>query len=51
MVVDNLNLQGIAFRPHEAHPVLVVDPDAVLARAITLQSLQPIPGKRGKVPE
>jgi hypothetical protein len=31
VVIDNFDLKSIATSPQETHPVLIVDPDAVLA--------------------
>ena len=40
MVIHDLNITGTVIRPTEAHAPLVVDPDAVLPLAITLQRLK-----------
>lgn len=40
MVVDNFNVDRLADLPHEADPILIVDPDAVLAGTIAFESLQ-----------
>jgi len=42
VVINNFNITGIAASPHKAHAPLVTDADAVLALAVTLQSLKPI---------
>jgi hypothetical protein len=44
MVIDDLDLLRSAFRPDKAYPVLVVDPNAVLAAPPTLKQLQAISG-------
>jgi hypothetical protein len=51
MVIHDLDLVGISFTPFEADAPLVVDPDAVLARAITAEFLEPIPRRDPKVLE
>jgi hypothetical protein len=35
MIVDNFDFIRLTAGPDEAHPVLIVNPDAVLANAIT----------------
>lgn len=40
VVIDYLDVVGVAVAPHEAHPPLVVDADRVLARPVPLQGLQ-----------
>ena len=42
MVIGNLNLAGVAIRPYETNPELVVDTNAVLSTAIALERLQPV---------
>lgn len=49
MVVHNLNLKRIGVNPAEADAPLVVDPNAVLARAITREGLQTIAWNRSQV--
>ncbi len=39
----------ISCAPPEANAPLIVDPNAVLPRSITLELLQPIPGRYAKV--
>ena len=39
VVVHDLNLGWTELCPDKAHPVLIVDPNAILPAAITLQSL------------
>ena len=51
VIVDNLDIVGVASDPPEAHPPLIVDPDAVLPRSIPTQLLQPIPGRHPEVLE
>jgi hypothetical protein len=43
VVIDDLDILGARARPPKAHAVLVVDANAVLARPITVQRLEPIP--------
>ena len=42
MVVYNLDFGCVPFGPHEADPVLIVDPDTVLPFAVALQGFQVI---------
>ena len=42
MVVDYLNVDRTRFRPSEADPILVVDPDAVLTLTVSPERLQAI---------
>src|SRR3954447_483473 len=43
VVVDDLDLVSVPIAPLEADPPLVVDTDAVLARPLAAQALQPVP--------
>ena len=45
MIVDDLDVVGIAVTPTKANPPLVVDPDAVLSFAVASQGLQSIAGR------
>src|SRR5262245_58739344 len=49
VVVDDLDVMGVALSPNEADPPLVVDPDAVLARPVRRQRLQPVAGRHREV--
>ena len=49
MVIDDLNVVCVAIPPSEADPPLIVDPDAVLALAISLERFKPITGRRPKI--
>ncbi len=49
MIVGDFDLVCVAVAPHEADPVLIVDPDAVLPCALTLKRLQAITGKKSKI--
>lgn len=42
MVVDQLDILCTTVLPHEADPPLVVDPDAVLPLAVTLELLETV---------
>jgi hypothetical protein len=42
VVIHDLDIFGAAGSPPEAHPKLIIDPDAVLPGAITLQGFEPI---------
>jgi len=48
MVVDDLNLERVTLPPLKANAPLIVHADAVLAPAISLQRLQPVPRERRK---
>lgn len=45
VVIDDFHVVGVTVIPSEADAPLIVDPDAVLAFALTLQGFQPI-GRR-----
>jgi hypothetical protein len=49
MIIDDLDVKGVTFTPPETDPPLLVDPDAVLALSITLQSLELIRAWNRKV--
>ncbi len=49
MIVGDFNLVCVAVAPYEADPILIVDPDAVLPCAVTLERLQAITGKKSKI--
>jgi len=51
VIVDDLHVVGVAVLPGEADPSLVVDPDAELAAAITLQRLEVVPWRHAEVRE
>ena len=42
MVINNFNLLCMAIYPYEANAPLVVDANAVLPRAVTAQSFEPV---------
>jgi hypothetical protein len=49
MVVRNLHLVSPVSLPDKANTVLIVDKDAVLADAVSLQSLKPVAGREAQV--
>jgi hypothetical protein len=49
VVVDHLDLLCVAILPHEADPILIIDPDAVLPTPIAGESLQVVPRERPQV--
>ena len=49
MVINDFDIFRASFRPPEAQSKLLVNPDAVLASAITNQSFQPIAGRYFKI--
>src|SRR5690606_26681648 len=51
VVVNDLHLLWSSVGPHEADPPLVVDPDAVLAGPVTLESLKPAAGRNAEILE
>ncbi len=42
MVIDDLDFARMAILPHETHPPLVVDPDAVLSLPVRSESFKPV---------
>jgi hypothetical protein len=49
MVVDDLDVVPVTVSPDEAQAPLVVDSNAVLPRAISLQGFEPVSGKRSEI--
>lgn len=49
MVVNDLNIVGIAIPPAEADPPLIVHTDTVLTHSASAESFQPIPRRHAKV--
>ena len=49
MVVDDLNVKGIVSFPPKANSPLIVDSNAVLSCALSLQSFQSVPRRRSKI--
>jgi hypothetical protein len=42
VVIDDLDIVSVSLLPDKANPKLIIDPDAVLAVAVPLQSFQPV---------
>ena len=51
MIVHDLDLVGVAVLPDEADPPLIIDADAVLAAASTLERLEPVARRDAQVLE
>jgi len=51
VVVDDLDVVRATLRPAQADPPLVVDADAVLARAVPAQGFEAVAGRRLEVAE
>jgi hypothetical protein len=51
VVVHDLDVLRFAVLPHEADPILVIDPDAVLPPPVTAKGLEVIARKRAQVVE
>jgi len=49
MVINDFDIFRTSIRPPKAQSKLVVNPDAVLASAITAQCFQPIAGRHFKI--
>ena len=49
MVVGDFDIKNVSVLPSEANPELIINPDAELAFAICLQSLQAVTGRNSKV--
>ena len=49
MVIDNLNSLRMAISPEKADTPLIIDANAILPLAITLQRLKPIRGRQPKI--
>ena len=49
MVVDDLDLPGIAVAPYETDAPLLVDANAVLPPAVAPQGFQPVAGRRPQI--
>jgi hypothetical protein len=45
VIVDNLNIVGIAVMPAKTETLLVIDANAVLALSVGSQWLQPVSGR------
>jgi hypothetical protein len=51
VVIDDFYVTSISFLPGKADPVLIIDADAVLALAVALQGLQPVPWRHTQIIE
>ncbi len=51
MVIDDLDVEGIAISPAKANAPLVIDANTVLAGALPFKSLESIGGRDAKVPK
>jgi hypothetical protein len=51
MVVNDLDLMGIAFQPSEVDAPLVIDPNTVLPSAASSQLLEPVPPRHAQIIE
>jgi len=49
VIIGDFHIIGVAITPHEADPVLIVNPDTELPLALTLECFQPVPGQNSKV--
>lgn len=49
MVIRNFHIISVAVAPFEADSVLIIDPDAVLAPAITLEGFHPVTRQSGEI--
>jgi hypothetical protein len=51
MVIDDLNVECVAGAPFKADPILIVDPDAVLACAASFERFKVVAGKKSQIRE
>jgi hypothetical protein len=51
VVIDDLDIDGSLRRPDEAHSELIVDPDAVLSRAVAAKRFEAIARRYAQVVE
>jgi hypothetical protein len=49
VIIDNLDLEGVALPPPEANPPLFIDANTVLTRPIPMQLLEPVAGRHAKI--
>jgi len=49
MIVNDLNVVGIAASPKEAHTPLIIDADAVLTLTVALQCFQAVPRRNHQI--
>src|SRR5438045_9140077 len=51
MIIGDLDIEGVAVLPPKADTILIVNSDAVLSHAISLQRLQTVRRRRRKITE
>ena len=51
VIVDDLDVMGVAVAPDEADSEPVVDPDAVLTPSVAAQRFQPVSGEDRQIPK
>ena len=51
VIINDLNVVGIAVVPSKADPPLIVDPDAVLTGSVALELLEPISWRHSQIIE
>ena len=49
MIIDNFHGKGVCALPAETNPILVIDTDAVLSRAVGFQSFQAVSWRDSQV--
>jgi len=49
MIVDNFNFGRALFRPNEANPELIVEPDGKLALAVAMRGFEAISRRRSEI--
>jgi hypothetical protein len=49
MIIRDLNIFGSSVRPSEADPILIIDPNRVLAFSVPLQCFQLVVGRRPQI--
>ena len=49
MVVDDFHGLWAGVGPLETNPILLVDPDTVLAASVALQCFEPVPGRNPQI--
>ena len=51
MIVENLDVPGVAITPDETEPPFLVDANAMLAKPIATKSFQPVAGRDPQIVE
>jgi hypothetical protein len=51
VVAENFHVKSVAHPPNKADTPLIINPNAVLTFAISVQSLKAISGRRSQIPE